>query len=477
MDQKEIAGGVPVPISGDNELAVRNVKHMHYFEEEYQRRFKDAESSDGINPDQLWEGIAQELEPEPTRRLAFWWLLIPFLLLVVSGVAYWSWSSGVGPASEPLNTTAIEAQASVQETKEPNAPLSATQAAETRNQATLSPSPESPTVVSTTPQAPIVQRDQSPTSHVTPSQDVAATHKAETIEQAPKSIAVRTEREEGRITTVTTAVPTKVDEGPRTAIRLTTVTETIPSLSFVPDFNNGEQELPAINSTNPPVKPARKPIEVELVAGTVQWHDRFSDDSDANVGGGTLNDANRALGGYQFAFRLRKKLPGNWSASTGFQFSQVYNIFEWTRNWNTLMYRDNIPGSDLISAVAERRVKHQNELRWVQVPILLSYESGGESWRFGLETGMGLNYLLSQSGRTLQSETTVLTFDDVDEGPYNRFFFSTQVLPFIGYQINEQTLVRLQGGLHYQWHGRSAVYQLRHQSILTTLSIGATMQL
>ncbi|MEO0724576.1 MAG: hypothetical protein AAFZ63_08550 [Bacteroidota bacterium] len=446
---------------------------MHYFEEEYQRRFKDAESSEGINPDQLWEGIAQELEPEPARRFPFWWLLIPFLLLIVSGVAYWSWSGSVDTASESFNTTAIEAQASVQETPKTNTSLSATPTTEARNQTSPSPSPESPSVVSTTV---IEQQDQSEMPYLTSPQEVTLANGTEAIEQAPKSIPARTAREEGRVATV---VPTKVDEEPRTAvIRLTTVTENITSLSFAPVFDSGELELPAVHSTNTPlVKAARKPIEVELVAGTVQWHDRFSDASDANVGGSTLNDANRALGGYQFAFRLRKQLRENWSASTGFQFSQVYNTFDWTRNWDTLMYRDNVPGSDLINATAERRVKHQNELRWVQVPILLSYESAGESWRFGLETGIGLNYLLSQSGRTLQSEATVLTFDDVEEGPYNRFFLSTQVLPFIGYQLNEQALVRLQGGLHYQWHGRSAVYQLRHQSILTTLSIVATMQL
>ena len=445
---------------------------MHYFEEEYQRRFKDAESSEGIDPDQLWEGITQELEPERSRKFAFWWLLVPFLLIAFFGVAYWNWSSSADAASGSVHTTAIEAQVHVQEqeTKEPDDPLSATEAVEARNEPTLSP--DSPAVVSSIPQSPVGQEGISEKLLRTPLQE--ATDVTEIKEEELDLIPVKTTREQA---IAAAPVPTQVNEGPRTAIRFATVTEPIPSLSFVPVFNKKEQELPTVNSTNIPIEPAGKSIQVELVAGTVQWHDRFSDDSDANVEASTLNDANRALGGYQFAFRLHKELPGNWSASTGLRFSQVYNIFDWTRSWATLMYRDNIPGSDLINAIAVRRVKHQNELRWVQTPILLAYESGGESWRFGLETGIGLNYLLSQSGRTLQDETTVLTFDDIDEGPYNRFFVSSQVLPFIGYQLNEQTLVRLQGGLHYQWHGRSAVYQLRHQSILTTLSIGATMRL
>ncbi len=473
MDQEKITGGVPFPVSSNHELAhvldERIVKDMHYFEEEYQRRFKDAESTEGINPDQLWEGIAEELEPEPTRRFVWWWLLIPLLLLGVSvSLYYWNWSTSIEPATISTAKSNTEAQANTEAIRSIDESSLENKTVVQRTEQI--PVTEAHTTLSVGPQSRTKQFKYStslvdPLSQTFTTPETAKHHNELSLSEEPINTEILTtpvHKEEAQENLMTTAA--------------VAVVSSLPRLSFFPECNAPEQGTSTISSTNTSSTPAAKSIQLEVLAGTVQWHDRFSADGATNVEASTLNDAKRALGGYQLAVRLRKELPGNWSASTGLQLSQVYNIFDWTRNWDTLMYRDNIPGSDLIDATAERRVKHQNELRWVQLPVLLAYESGGEKWRFGVETGLGLNYLLSQSGRTLQDETTVLTFDKASQGPYKRFFLSTQASPFVGYQFNECTSIRLQGGLHHQWHGRSAVYQLRHQSVLTTLSIGARMR-
>ena len=442
---------------------------MHYFEEEYQRRFKDAENATGINPDELWEGIAQELEPEPKPawRFIFWWWLIPVLVLGIAGV-YWLWSAeGTTNTAPAADVPEVQARLDRDQTTNTKVP-------------TLTNDSGQNTIVESSPKSPAVP----PTKTIR----IASENNQPTILKLVGEQASMTVSQQELSSLIVTQPPientTVITENDDRSIELnsapernTAGTSLLPITAFPPVSITAPEEVSMMVSTNVESVPTRRAVQVEVGSGIINWHDRFADDNNALVDANTLNEANRSRGGYQVGLLLRKKIANSWSVGTGLQYGQVYNTFDWTRSWDTLMYRDNIPGSDLINAEAVRRVKHQNELRWLQLPLLVGYEMGGQSWQFGLEGGFGLNYLLAQSGRTLQNETTVLTFSDADQGPYNQFFLNAQLQPYIGYRLNEQTQIRLQAGLYHQWHGRSEVYQLRHRSLLTNLRLGISIDL
>ena len=432
---------------------------MHYFEEEYQRRFKDAESTNGIDPDQLWADIAGDLEPEqkPARRKMLWLWLLPFLLLGVGLTIYLTKDTRELPATQasqkPLETLVVEAVP--QEVAAPDKGPAKSNIAVEQTQ-TMNPQNTSSAIALThLSETPFFGegQDRTPTTltHNTPAEPISEQTKTPSTSNLDK------------IEAPATAIPTSENS---------TVINPLPTLALLPVREADQPDLPAVAVLQSTTAPSAAGMKWGVKATALSWQDRFQGQNDTESLAADLAESHRSQGGYGLGVQLDKAIGANWSITLGLEFQQLYNQFDWTRTWDTVMYRTDMPGSDLIAAVGTRRVKHQNELQSLHMPLLIAYEAGGLKWRWGLQTGLGLNYLLAQKGKTLSDESTVQAFENSDQGPYRKFYLSAQLQPYLAYSVTRQIDVRLQAKLGYQWHGRSEVYNLRHTSLLLGGGVG-----
>ncbi len=438
---------------------------MHYFEEEYQRRFKDAESTTGVDPDQLWLDIAGELPPENKgRRRILLWLL---LLLLCSGVgvgAYSYWGVGDQSSAAELSPT----------TKLPVADAPTAEERVNYDNTALKEIEEEP-LTNVPSQAEVDQGSAWQNAQSQPINAIKQLSAGTSDEKAPAA------SNDSTTPQFTEHFPTnkRSEQGgnleqSKPAAQLVEaparVFDVSPFLTHERKLLEVKQEvvLPEVRTATLNSKKSKQSSAFDwgISSAILSWNDHFKGQSNATQFGATLSDSHRAKGGFGIGLRIQKPLKGPWSLSTGLDFQQLYNTFEWSRNWDTVMYRNEVPGSDLINAEGTRNVRHQNELQVLHMPILLGYEGGNAQFSLGVQAGLGLNVLLAQSGRTLREEIIVQNFSGSEGGPYGRFFPSVSLSPYLGYQLSEHTQLRMQGQFRYQWHGQSDLYQLKHQSLL-----------
>lgn len=429
---------------------------MHYFEEEYQRRFKDAESTNGVDPDQLWQEIAADLPPpQKGRRGMLLWLL---LLLIgssagVLGYAYWgnedqpviqeeATAAHTTPSAESDDVQKARSTMSTEPDKSllPEEPMSVIKPDSAKPQLTESKTIKSPSVS--------IAEAEGETSEVL-SPDHEPTETGDQLQE---------DQGQSIVDEVVSAFEEEVILHQHEAVFLLHEIRPLPESKLMPT-------LPEVVAEKQPKSTANAAMSWGLQTGALSWHDQYADQDVEGSFGNSLSTTHRARGGYSLGVRVEVPLNEHWALTSGLDLQQVYNTFDWTRSWDTVMYRNEVPGSDLINAMGFRQVRHQNELSVLHLPIMVAYEGGQSKLRFGWQMGIGLNFMLQQEGRTLQEGGLVQGFNAANNGPYKQFFPSANLVPYLGYQLTDKTQIRLQGQARYQWHGTSEVYQLQHQSV------------
>lgn len=138
------------------------------------------------------------------------------------------------------------------------------------------------------------------------------------------------------------------------------------------------------------------------------------------------------------------------------------------------MYRNNVPGADLVNALATRTVKHQNQQHFISVPILLGTSIKRGRWELGLNAGVGINKMIRQSGKSLDRNQMVKTYEQGKSTalPASTFFWSLQVQPYIQYQFRSGAAIQLRPSFRMQNHGTSSLHALRHRSYVSGISMG-----
>lgn len=439
---------------------------MHYFEEEYQRRFKDAESTTGVDPDQLWQDIAGELPAENNGkwRRSFW--LILFLISSGVGVgAYFFWGEGKTPATATSPHVYEKPVASAIPEEHPIITAAVTDQGSHLGVAENASVPKESTEENATlnPQLAATEGGKSMSLQLTAGRITTVVSNG-SPETAPQENLLADEAP-GRNTNFVQPMPDQpIDQGSN---RQDWISPKLAS-ELAPLEHLSAVALPTIQPVraNPKKSKQINTWNVAVNTSALSWNDRFEGQADAMQFGAELHQAHRAQGGFGLGISLQKPIGDGWSFSVGLDYQQIYNTFEWSRNWDTVMYRNEQPGADLINAVGLRKVRHQNKIQLLHLPMMLGYELGKGSLRFGWQAGLGLNLITKQSGRTLVENELVQDYNESTVGPYRRFFPSADFSPYLGYQMGERTQIRLHGQARYQWHGRSDLYQLQHQSIL-----------
>lgn len=436
---------------------------MHYFEEEYQRRFKDAESTTGVDPDQLWQDIAGELPAEKNGkwRRSFWLLLF----LISSGVgAYFFWGEGKMPVTttSPLVDEKPVASAIPKEHQIIDAAVNGQGAHLGVAENMLAPKASIGNAMLDLQLAAAEGGKPSSLELTAGRRTTIVSNDSHGTALQEKLLADETPGENTDFGQPKPDQP--IDQG---SDRLDWISPKLAS-ELAPLEHLSAVALPTIQPVraNPKKSKQINTWNVGVNTSALSWNDRFEGQADAMQFGAELHQAHRAQGGFGLGISLQKPIGDAWSFSVGLDYQQIYNTFEWSRNWDTVMYRNEQPGADLINAVGLRNVRHQNKIQLLHLPMMLGYELGKGSLRFGWQAGLGLNLITNQSGRTLIENELVEDYNESTVRPYRRFFPSADFSSYLGYQMGERTQIRLHGQARYQWHGRSDLYQLQHQSIL-----------
>lgn len=137
---------------------------------------------------------------------------------------------------------------------------------------------------------------------------------------------------------------------------------------------------------------------------------------------------------YTAGFRISKSIGENLLLKTGLQFSQINERFEMRteneRRIITVVTIRTIPGfngadstirdTSTVEQLGYRLQRTYNRYRSIDIPVLLSYEFGGENLRFAINAGAIFNLRSWYSGHTLNDSMMVVSMDSKTAGEYKQ---------------------------------------------------------
>ncbi len=471
---------------------------MKFFEDIIRRRFRNARSVEGVEPDELWQSIEAELPPaeigEERKRRRYWWLL---LLVIPIGFFWWQ---------RPVASNANHDQAAVEtleQTEEQSSAPSITLSTPTDVPSTeeakerLSSKQQNSEDATTATIAPDVEQTSQNTEEITPStntqsiahQTPSDIHRQPTA-NVPEQASIDTNKKQITLSNVPTAE--RDEQLTSKAMEVDAETITAPSESIeIPKPRAStlfEDPLAGLTTetlaplghddqTPDVTRPILLPIEqnrrghmsVGVFFGTHLWLDQF----EATSQGETLQAAHQSEVGYSSALEIQWRLSPEIYLNTGFEYVISQTRFDLITSWDTMTYRDG-PGSDLVNAIATRRVRHYNKHVFYSIPVTIGYEKQAGRFGFGLNAGVRFNVITSQKGRSLDAAEQIVSYPDNESEvlPYRRFFLAYQLQPYVAYQLNPGLRLQVRPDVRYQQHGHSDLYDLKHHSWQLGLSAG-----
>ncbi len=221
------------------------------------------------------------------------------------------------------------------------------------------------------------------------------------------------------------------------------------------------------------VKGKAKRLSLGIFSGGHVLSNKFENGTEDALGE-VLEDSFSPELGFSLSAELSYRIKRRISFKTGIEYFQSQEEFDYTRKWDTLIWRDGVPGTELINAEAERRVRHYNKHTFISIPLMLSLGVQKNRLQYGLDFGLSLNFVNSQSGRILNERAFLTDYSDEQNTPSLKpdFFMAYQLQPYLGYAINNQFSIRVRGDFRLQNYGFAELIDLKHTSVLTGLGIG-----
>lgn len=471
---------------------------MYDFEEELKGRFKEAASTEGVDADQLWAGIAAELPgspvPPPQKKRYRWlWLclllLIPLFWLLLSPQEE---AQALSVSTEEMDSMAASPSPDSSSPQLPSLPStktsSATNAEPRQTEKVITPRSVDTATSANSTGEPSAQHSGQPT----PARENPAspTSKPSTqVAEVPGSSAPVTSTMESPAAIKAPAIP---QPGPPTTdlAQLTNNTRAGASeplanpvdppageMAFSPLATLGRKKI-GLLTTSPELvwlAPAQRVERAKFnrwhwgaFAGLQFWSDTYAQQEDF---GELLREATSSQPGYSVSLEVGYSLRPGLEVRSGVEYVQSYTQFNFVQTWDTVMFRPNVPDTEIIDALATRTVKHQNQQRLVSIPLMMGGHIQRGRIRIGVNAGLGLNWLVKQSGKSLNSQAVITSYGP-EEGAYTTFFWSAQLQPYAQYQWTPGLAVQIRPSFRWQLHGKSAFHGLQHQSLLSGLSVG-----
>lgn len=452
---------------------------MHYVEEEYKKRFKEGQSTEGVDSDQLWANIESALPPEekPKRKAWLWLSLVLFLVFGILTGAYYFYFNDKKDINTNKEVAVILRDEAINNTNTVN-----TAAATVHEQVHTNPSLDTAghtaeTIISlagddlvlpppTTEDIVVFEEKENSNPTTVPDKNklIPAGNNTITNTVAPAN----KHKEETLPITLVKATPgISAKERTRPAVVAKFATP-INSLALPPRT----VVLPAIVLPAPVVGSAKVlPVSLEFFTGISFWEERSTGDDSPFAQ--QLDEVHKSEAGLTTALEVRLPVSSSIDLISGFHYTYSRTVFEYTRSWDTMIYRNNIPGADLINAVGLREVKHHNSMQTLTIPLLAGWSSQGPKLQMGINAGVGLNLILETAGRSLNASGEVFTYSAAS-APYPDVYLSYHLQPHLSYPLGQQFRLHFRPGISYQALGESEAYGLKRSALRTDWSVGVS---
>lgn len=229
---------------------------------------------------------------------------------------------------------------------------------------------------------------------------------------------------------------------------------------------------------NGPVKVevnTKNPWSISIHSSTALFDLKYGDTQNPEM---FAEQANSKLGKLQLGnsteVNLEYQINNQWKLFSGLG----YNQYEY--QLNAIFTTDTMALDTqgiLRKAINTRTVIHHNKLKTITLPIGLSYEFPvSKSWSVGTQFGAAYSYVLSQSGKVLGPNNSILVFDGEENRQFNNFL-SARIHPYINYRMSDKMTLSLRFGIDYQKHIGDIPQDLSQESVVYKIGGGLIYKL
>ena len=219
----------------------------------------------------------------------------------------------------------------------------------------------------------------------------------------------------------------------------------------------------------------RRRFDVGLFTGIYTLSNHFSSNNNSGVSrSDLLNKGFNLEPGYAFSLELAYHINRTISLNTGLQYFKTWEEFNYMSVTDSVVWSDYKPGGGLVHAKFTRTVKHHNAYKTLSIPVLASVKKSFNHVEAGVNMGIGLNMVLSQSGRSLASDGTITDFPNDENSflPRPDFYLSYMCQPFVRYRWSESMAFQLGADVRFEPYGTSEFYKLNYRSFTSGLKAG-----
>ncbi|MEM6398506.1 MAG: outer membrane beta-barrel protein [Bacteroidota bacterium] len=435
---------------------------MHFFEKEYKKRFKGKTSTSGVDVDQLWSKIEEELKPKsiekrPIALLLSLLALGMVLLLYVFSPFFNDEVVATENSVAKKNTIAIDNDNI--ENKE-----------KALNSNTTSNSKIKPNNSKITGQTHEIGHQTYDSGTGTSSQNEIVDNNYNISQSKNSSISEISAEYGEEIDSDNTISISSSKTGSAARLLWNNLENRLFNPIAFPEIETVTADDLLKTESN------QSSFNIGLFAGTNLWFESANNSSGQNNYRKTLDKSLSATPNITASILASISLRKNIYLTTGLTYQKNEQVFEYTRLWDTVMFRDNDPNGDLINAMAERRVRQHNTLNSMTLPVLIGLRHSNNRISIGIDGGVGFNLITRQEGKSLTEEDFIFEFSDDQNAPYSSFHLSYHLQPNIGYHLSKNLSLQLRTNLSLHPIGQLDIYDHRRRAFNTAINLGIVWQ-
>ncbi len=494
---------------------------MKKIEDNLKDRFKEQQTLEGIDADQLWQGISEGLEqasPSPKARNRFFrniGVILFVLILLVSGYVSLLYSNKeITPA---LNNSPLPIEQSL---TNPFASKKDLQEA-SNNADDIIPITEAKNIsnnkdskVSKTKKTkPTNQKKESINNnqkHSTNQKDInkqqesaytlqSLNHSLHTI--SPNISTIESSTKKTKSTRYEHQSPSKGKSNQ--VISKKTIRSNPKSLQLLPTWKSPllkiERKSFTLFTTTPSALTKRPPVnkfQLGVFSGINTSFIQFRDKNKHFDLWNELTESHTNELGQSFSINISWIRGGKLSLSTGLNYDNIRYKFYAVKEGETTVVDNNylvgfsidpLTGDTIdrmydtvqLRAMEKRTVLHHNNFKLLSIPFEIGIRKQLKKLGFGINLGIGTNFFLAQNGKTLNQNRDIQEINDQvsTERPFKKFFMSYQINPFVDFNISEKLGLRLSSTIRYQDFGSSRLYDLDQSALFINFNGGLLINL
>lgn len=210
----------------------------------------------------------------------------------------------------------------------------------------------------------------------------------------------------------------------------------------------------------PPPPPADNELQWSLNTAMGINNHISSYQSDSNFSE-LRNDSETNLQGWQVQLELSRHFSHEISLTSGIQFSRAWTKFEFdeekmtetviegivtTYHINTHWFMNDTIleyGDAIVTGETKREVQHHNRFDKIQIPVMIAKHFKKGKISFACQTGVGLDIWMHRSGKNLNIDGVVSSFQD-DSDDYTKIGYSIKLRTLLGFAITDRINIYMQ---------------------------------